>query len=194
MLLSPLGMYSSGGTIEGGALEELKNFKEINTKLDIDSFTEPPNIKNVKMTDVLDIQGSGTLFACFSNGQTSTEYHDHVIIKITIDNEVVLYSCTLFYNGFAYNQGVGVTFANSNNFLKIYSVDNVGSSAGNRIEWDPIDEWDKRCAKDVQEYSIYVTDIPIAFNDSIKIQTYSFCQSEPKNKKYNVYVRYKLDE
>ena len=194
MLLNPLGMYSSGGTIEGGALEELKNFKEINTKLDIDSFTEPPNIKNVKMTDVLDIQGSGTLFACFSNGQTSTEYHDHVIIKITIDNEVVLYSCTLFYNGFAYNQGVGVTFANSNNFLKIYSVDNVGSSAGNRIEWDPIDEWDKRCAKDVQEYSIYVTDIPIAFNDSIKIQTYSFCQSEPKNKKYNVYVRYKLDE
>lgn len=146
------------------------------------------------MTDVLDIQGSGTLFACFSNGQTSTEYHDHVIIKITIDNEVVLYSCTLFYNGFAYNQGVGVTFANSNNFLKIYSVDNVGSSAGNRIEWDPIDEWDKSCTKEVQEYSIYVTDIPIAFNDSIKIQTYSFCQSEPKNKKYNVYVRYKLDE
>lgn len=180
--------------MRGGALEELKNFKEINTKLDIDSFTEPSNIKNVKMTDVLDIQGSGTLFACFSNGQTSTEYHDHVIIKITIDNEVVLYSCTLFYNGFAYNQGVGVTFANSNNFLKIYSVDNVASSAGNRIEWDPIDEWDKSCTKDVQEYSIYVTDIPIAFNDSIKIQTYSFCQSEPKNKKYNVYVRYKLDE
>ena len=146
------------------------------------------------MTDVLDIQGSGTLFACFSNGQTSTEYHDHVIIKITIDNEVVLYSCTLFYNGFAYNQGVGVTFANSNNFLKIYSVDNVGSSARSRIEWDPIDEWDKSCTKDVQECSIYVTDIPIAFNDSIKIQTYSFCQSEPKNKKYNVYVRYKLDE
>lgn len=194
MLLNPLGMYSSGGTIEGGALEELKNFKEINTKLDIDSFTEPSNIKNVKMTDVLDIQGSGTLFACFSNGQTSIEYYDHVIIKITIDNEVVLYSCTLFYNGFAYNQGVGVTFANSNNFLKIYSVDYVGSSVGDRIEWDPIDEWDKSCTKDVQEYSIYVTDIPIAFNDSIKIQTYSFCQSEPKNKKYNVYVRYKLDE
>lgn len=194
MLLNPLGMYSSGGTIEGGALEELKNFKEINTELDIDSFTEPSNIKNVKMTDVLDIQGSGTLFACFSHGQASSEYHDHVITKITIDNEVVLYSCTLFYNGFAYNQGVGITFANSNNFLKIYSVDNVGSSAGRKIEWDPIDEWDKSCTKAVQEYSICVTDIPIAFNDSIKIQTYSFCQSEPRNKKYNIYVRYKLDE
>jgi len=46
----------------------------------------------------------------------------------------------------------------------------------------------------VDEYFINVTDIPIVFNDSIKIQTYSFCESEPRKKKYDVYVRYKLDE
>lgn len=190
MLLNPLGMYSSGGTIEGGALEELKNFREINTELNIDSFTEPSNIKNVKMTDVLDIQGSGTLFACFSNGQGSSEYKDHVITKITIDNEIVLHSCNKFCNGFTY----GMVFGNPNNFFKIYSVDNVGPPGKCEIKWAPINNWDKSCTKKEDEYFINATDIPIAFNDSIKIQTYSFCESEPRNKKYVVYVRYKLDE
>ena len=50
------------------------------------------------MTDVLDIQGSGTLFACFSNGQTSTEYHDHVITKITIDNDGLIYKFKFLKN------------------------------------------------------------------------------------------------
>lgn len=194
MLLNPLGMYSSGGTIEGGALEELKNFKEIYTELEIDSFTEPSNIKNVQMTDVLDIQGSGALFACFSNGQGRSEYNDHVITKITIDNEIVLHSCNKFYNGFTYSQGLGIVFGNINNFLKIYSVDNVGPGGLGEIKWGTINNWDKSCTKKVDEYFINVTDIPIVFNDSIKIQTYSFCESEPRKKKYDVYVRYKLDE
>ena len=122
------------------------------------------------------------------------KYNDYVITKITVDNEVVLHSCNKFYNGLTYSQGLGIVFGNSNNFLKIYSVDSVGPDGRGEIKWGTINNWDKSCTKKEDEYFINATDIPIAFNDSIKIQTYSFCESEPRNKKYKVYVRYKLDE
>lgn len=194
MLLNPLGMYSSGGTIEGGALEELKNFKEIYTELSVDSTSEPPNIKNVNLKTILDVQGSGIVLACFTNiVSTSNVNIEFVIIKITIDGEIVLWACNSFYNGFAYSQGINVKFANQNNYLDIYGTSNLISVNNAEVNWKTINDWDVTCTKSL-EHVYTVLDLPIIFNDSLKVQTYSFCLDTSKPRKYEVYVRYKLDE
>lgn len=184
MLLNPLGMYSSGGTIEGGALEELKNFKEIYTKLSVDSTSEPSNIKNVNLKTILDVQGSGIVLACLTNiVSLSNVNNDFVIIKVTIDGEIVLWACNSFYNGFVYSQGI----------LDIYGISNSIGTTNVRVNWKTIDDWDVTCTKSL-EYAFTVLDLPIIFNDSLKVQTYSFCLDTSKQRKYEVYVRYKLDE
>lgn len=185
MLLNPLGMYSSGGTIEGGALEELKNFKEISTKLSVNSFTEPSNIKNVKMTDVLDIQGSGIVLACLTEiVSASNVNNEFVIIKVTIDGEIVLWACNSFCNGFVYSEGI---------LVDIYGTSNEINTNSTKVNWKTIDNWDVTCTKSL-EHVYTMLDLPIIFNDSLKIQTYSFCLDTSKPRKYQVYVRYKLDE
>lgn len=194
MLLNPLGMYSSGGTIEGGALEELKNFKEIYTELSVDSTSEPSNIKNVNLKTILDVQGSGIVLACFTNIVSASNVNiEFVIIKITIDGEIVLWACNSFYNGFAYSQGINVKFANQNNYLDIYGTSNLISANNAKVNWKTINDWDVTCTKSLEP--VYtVLDLPIIFNDSLKVQTYSFCLGTSKQRKYEVYVRYKLDE
>lgn len=183
MLLNPLGMYSSGGTIEGGALEELKNFKEINTRLSVDSTSEPSNIKNVNLKTVLDVQGSGIVLACFTNiVSASNVNNEFVIIKVTIDGEIVLWACNSLCNGFVYSQGI----------LDMYGTSD-SSPINAEVNWKTIDDWDVTCTKSL-EYAYTVLDLPIIFNDSLKIQTYSFCLDTSKPRKYEVYVRYKLDE
>lgn len=194
MLLNPLGMYSSGGTIEGGALEELKNFKEINTELSVDSTSEPSNIKNVNLKTILDVQGSGIVLACFTNiVSASNVNNEFVIIKVTIDGEIVLWACNSLRNGFVYSQGINVEFGNQNNYLDIYGTSDSISITNAEVNWKTIDDWDVTCTKSL-EYAYTVLDLPIIFNDSLKIQTYSFCLDTSKLRKYEVYVRYKLDE
>lgn len=185
MLLNPLGMYSSGGTIEGGALEELKNFKEINTELSVDSTSEPSNIKNVNLKTILDVQGSGIVLACFTYiVSASNVNNEFVIIKVTIDGEIVLWACNSFCNGFAYSQGI-----NSD----IYGISDSISTTYAEVNWKTIDDWDVTCTKSLEP--VYTAlDLPIIFNDSLKVQTYSFCLDTSKKRKYEVYVRYKLDE
>lgn len=186
MLLNPLGMYSSGGTIEGGALEELKNFKAINTELNIDSTSEPPNIKNVNLKTILDVQGSGTILACFTKiHSVSNVNKEFAIIKVTIDGEITLWACNSFCNGFVYNQGVGKE-------PESYGID-FNITTGPNFYWDTINDWDVTCTKRIEDV-IFVLDLPIIFNDSLKVQTYSFCIDGSNSKKYEVYVRYKLDE
>lgn len=194
MLLNPLGMYSSGGTIEGGALEELKNFKEIYTKLSVDSTSEPSNIKNVNLKTILDVQGSGIVLACFTNiVLASNVNNEFVIIKVTIDGEIVLWACNSFCNGFVYSQGINVEFGNQNNYLDIYGTSYLISTTNAKINWKNINDWDVTCTKSFD--NVYtVLDLPIIFNDSLKVQTYSFCLDTSKQRKYEVYVRYKLDE
>lgn len=194
MLLNPLGMYSSGGTIEGGALEELKNFKEINTELSVDSTSEPSNIKNVNLKTILDVQGSGIVLACFTNIVSASNVNiEFVIIKVTIDGEIVLWACNSFYNGFVYSQGINVEFNNQNNYLDIYGTSDSISTTNAKVNWKTIDDWDVTCTKSL-EHAYTVLDLPIIFNDSLKVQTYSFCLDTSKPRKYEVYVRYKLDE
>lgn len=194
MLLNPLGMYSSGGTIEGGALEELKNFKEIYTELSVDSTSEPSNVKNVNLKTILDVQGSGIVLACFTNIVSASNVNEEfVIIKVTIDGEIVLWACNSFYNGFAYSQGINVKFDNQNNYLDIYGTSNSISAINAKVNWKTIDDWDVTCTKSL-EYVYTVLDLPIIFNESLKIQTYSFCLNTSEPRKYEVYVRYKLDE
>lgn len=194
MLLNPLGMYSSGGTIEGGALEELKNFKEIYTKLSVDSTSEPSNIKNVNLKTILDVQGSGIVLACFTNiVSASNVNNEFVIIKVTIDGEIVLWACNSFCNGFVYSQGINVEFDNQNNYLDIYGTSDLISTTNAKINWKNINDWDVTCTKSL-DHVYTVLDLPIIFNDSLKVQTYSFCLDTSKQRKYEVYVRYKLDE
>lgn len=194
MLLNPLGMYSSGGTIEGGALEELKNFKEIYTKLSVDSTSEPSNIKNVNLKTILDVQGSGIVLACFTNiVSASNVNNEFVIIKVTIDGEIVLWACNSFHNGFVYSQGINVKFGNQNNYLDIYGTSDLISATNAKINWKNINDWDVTCTKSLDN-AYTVLDLPIIFNDSLKVQTYSFCLDTSKQRKYEVYVRYKLDE
>ena len=194
MLLNPLGMYSSGGTIEGGALEELKNFKEIYTKLSVDSTSKPSNIKNVNLKTILDVQGSGIVLACFTNiVSASNVNNEFVIIKVTIDGEIVLWACNSFYNGFVYSQGINVEFGNQNNYLDIYGTSNSISTTNAKVNWKTIDDWDVTCTKSL-EHVYTVLDLPIIFNDSLKVQTYSFCLDTSGQREYEVYVRYKLDE
>lgn len=194
MLLNPLGMYSSGGTIEGGALEELKNFKEINTELSVDSTSEPSNIKNVNLKTILDVQGSGIVLACFTNIVSASDVNiEFVIIKVTIDGEIVLWACNSFCNGFVYSQGINVEFSNKNNYLDIYGTSDSIDTTNTKVNWKTIDDWDVTCTKSLE--SVYtVLDLPIIFNDSLKVQTYSFCLDTSDSRKYEVYVRYKLDE
>lgn len=184
MLLNPLGMYSSGGTIEGGALEELKNFKEIYTKLSVDSTSEPSNIKNVNLKTILDVQGSGIVLACLTNiVSASNVNNEFVIIKVTIDGEIVLWACNSFCNGFVYSQGIN---------LDIYGTSDSISTTNTKVNWKTIDDWDVTCTKSL-EHVYTMLDLPIIFNDSLKVQTYSFCLDTSKQRKYEVYVRYKLD-
>lgn len=194
MLLNPLGMYSSGGTIEGGALEELKNFKEIKTELSVDSTSEPSNIKNVNLKTILDVQGSGIVLACFTNIVSASNVNiEFVIIKVTIDGEIVLWACNSFRNGFVYSQGINVEFNNRNNYLDIYGTSDSISTTNAKVNWKTIDDWDVTCTKSLE--NVYtVLDLPIIFNDSLKVQTYSFCLDTSEPRKYEVYVRYKLDE
>lgn len=185
MLLNPLGMYSSGGTIEGGALEELKNFKEISTELSVDSTSEPSNIKNVNLKTILDVQGSGIVLACLTEIVSASNVNiEFVIIKVTIDGEIVLWACNSFCNGFVYNEGISVD---------IYGTSDEISTDSTKVNWKTIDNWDVTCTKSL-EHVYTVLDLPIIFNDSLKIQTYSFCLDTSKPRKYQVYVRYKLDE
>lgn len=194
MLLNPLGMYSSGGTIEGGALEELKNFKEIYTELSVDSTSEPSNVKNVNLKTILDVQGSGIVLACFTNiVSTSNVNNEFVIIKVTIDGEIVLWACNSFRNGFVYSQGINVEFGNQNNYLNIYGTSYLINTTDAKINWKNINDWDVTCTKSL-DHVYTVLDLPIIFNDSLKVQTYSFCLNTPGQGKYEVYVRYKLDE
>lgn len=177
-----------------GALEELKNFKEINTELSVDSTSEPSNIKNVNLKTILDVQGSGIVLACFTNiVSASNVNNEFVIIKVTIDGEIVLWACNSFYNGFVYSQGINVEFGNQNNYLDIYGTSNSISTTNAKVNWKTIDDWDVTCTKSL-EHVYTVLDLPIIFNDSLKIQTYSFCLDTSKSRKYEVYVRYKLDE
>lgn len=185
MLLNPLGMYSSGGTIEGGALEELKNFKEISTELSVNSTSEPSNIKNVNLKTILDVQGSGIVLACLTNVVSASNVNiEFVITKVTIDGEIVLWACNSFCNGFVCSEGI---------LVDIYGTSDEISTKSTEVNWKPIDNWDVTCTKSLED--VYtVLDLPIIFNDSLKIQTYSFCLDTSKPRKYQVYVRYKLDE
>lgn len=194
MLLNPLGMYSSGGTIEGVALEELKNFKEIYTELSVESTSEPSNIKNVNLKTILDVQGSGIVLACFTNiVSASNVNNEFVIIKVTIDGEIVLWACNSFRNGFVYSQGINVEFGKQNNHLDIYGTSDLISAINAKINWKNINDWDVTCTKSF-DCAYTVLDLPIIFNDSLKVQTYSFCLDTSKQNEYEVYVRYKLDE
>ena len=177
-----------------GGLEELKNFKEINTELSVDSTSEPSNIKNVNLKTILDVQGSGIVLACFTNiVSASNVNNEFVIIKVTIDGEIVLWACNSFNNGFVYSQGINVEFGSQNNSLDIYGTSNSISTTNAKVDWKTIDDWDVTCTKSL-EHVYTVLDLPIIFNDSLKIQTYSFCLDTSKSRKYEVYVRYKLDE
>ena len=188
MLLNPLGMYSSGGTIEGGALEELKNFKEISTELSVDSTSEPSNIKNVNLKTILDVQGSGIVLACFAEiVSASNVNNEFVIIKVTIDGEIVLWACNSFCNGFAYSQGI------NSDISDIYGMSDSIIRTDAKFNWKTINDWDVTCTKS-RDYVYTGLDLPIIFNDSLKVQTYSFCLDTSKSRKYEVYVRYKLDE
>ena len=180
--------------MRGGALEELKNFKEINTELSVDSTSEPSNIKNVNLKTILDVQGSGIVLACFTNIVSASNVNiEFVIIKVTIDGEIVLWACNSFCNGFVYSQGINVEFNTQNNYLDIYGTSDSISTTNAKVNWKTIDDWDVTCTKSLKP--VYtVLDLPIIFNDSLKVQTYSFCLDTSKPRKYEVYVRYKLDE
>lgn len=180
--------------MKGGALEELKNFKEIYTELSVDSTSEPSNIKNVNLKTILDVQGSGIVLACFTNiVSASNVNNEFVIIKVTIDGEIVLWACNSFCNGFVYSQGINVEFGNQNNYLDIYGTSDLISTTNAKINWKNINDWDVTCTKSL-DYVYTVLDLPIIFNDSLKVQTYSFCLDTSQQRKYEVYVRYKLDE
>lgn len=134
------------------------------------------------------------MLACFTNIVSASNANiEFVIIKITIDGEIVLWACNSFCNGFAYSQGINVKFANQNNYLDIYGTSNLISANNAKVNWKTIDDWDVTCTKSF-EYVYTVLDLPIIFNDSLKVQTYSFCLDTSKPRKYEVYVRYKLDE
>lgn len=140
------------------------------------------------------MQGSGIVLACFTNiVSASNVNNEFVIIKVTIDGEIVLWACNSFYNGFVYSQGINVKFGNQNNYLDIYGTSNLISATNAKINWKNINDWDVTCTKSFD--NVYtVLDLPIIFNDSLKVQTYSFCLDTSKQRKYEVYVRYKLDE
>lgn len=132
------------------------------------------------------MQGSGIVLACFTNiVSASNVNNEFVIIKVTIDDEVVLWACNSFCNGFVYNQGVGKESESYGIDFKIVT--------GPDFYWDTINDWDVTCTKSTEDV-IFVLDLPIIFNESLKIQTYSFCVDTSKPRKYKVYVRYKLDE
>lgn len=140
------------------------------------------------------MQGSGIVLACFTNiVSASNVNNEFVIIKVTIDGEIVLWACNSFYNGFVYSQGINVKFGNQNNYLDIYGTSNSISTTNAKVNWKTIDDWDVTCTKSL-EHVYTVLDLPIIFNDSLKVQTYSFCLDTSKPRKYEVYVRYKLDE
>lgn len=140
------------------------------------------------------MQGSGIVLACFTNiVSASNVNNEFVIIKVTIDGEIVLWACNSFYNGFVYSQGINVEFGNQNNYLDIYGTSNSISTTNAKVNWKTINDWDVTCTKSLEP--VYtVLDLPIIFNDSLKVQTYSFCLDTSKPRKYEVYVRYKLDE
>lgn len=140
------------------------------------------------------MQGSGIVLACFTNiVSASNVNNEFVIIKVTIDGEIVLWACNSFYNGFVYSQGINVEFGNQNNYLDIYGTSDLISTTNAKINWKNINDWDVTCTKSLD--NVYtVLDLPIIFNDSLKVQTYSFCLDTSKQRKYEVYVRYKLDE
>lgn len=134
------------------------------------------------------------MLACFTNIVSASNVNiEFVIIKITIDGEIVLWACNSFYNGFAYSQGINVEFAKQNNYLDIYGTSNLISTNYAKVNWKTINDWDVTCTKSL-EHVYTVLDLPIIFNDSLKVQTYSFCLDTSKPRKYEVYVRYKLDE
>lgn len=137
------------------------------------------------------MQGSGIVLACFTNIESASNVNiEFVIIKVTIDGEIVLWACNSFCNGFVYSQGINVQFNNQNN---IYGISNSISTTDAEVNWKTIDDWDVTCTKSL-ETAYTVLDLPIIFNDSLKVQTYSFCLDTSKPRKYEVYVRYKLDE
>lgn len=131
------------------------------------------------------MQGSGIVLACLTNiVSTSNVNNEFVIIKVTIDGEIVLWACNSFCNGFVYSQGI---------LVDIYGTSDSISTNNTEVNWNTIDDWDVTCTKSL-EHVYTVLDLPIIFNDSLKIQTYSFCLDTSKSRKYEVYVRYKLDE
>lgn len=131
------------------------------------------------------------MLACLTNiVSASNVNNEFVIIKVTIDGEIVLWACNSFCNGFAYSQGI---FGSHNNYLDVYGTSGLISTTNAKINWKNINDWDVTCTKSL-EHVYTVLDLPIIFNDSLKVQTYSFCLDTSNQRKYGVYVRYKLDE
>ena len=134
------------------------------------------------------------MLACLTNIVSASNVNiEFVITKVTIDGEIVLWACNSFCNGFAYSQGISVSFGNQNNYLNVYGTSDLISTTNAKIDWKNINDWDVTCTKSF-DYAYTVLDLPIIFNDSLKVQTYSFCLDTSKQRKYEVYVRYKLDE